>query len=121
MTGVGVNVTDELEAASLADEEGPPLGHRLVRALPRGHGTARYNDAGITASRAHRPHQPRGMAVGMAGGSSCKLCCQCELWQTMRICYPFDTITALTQGPCTQNMQRIQQFLTRAIAAATLI
>ena len=28
VTGVGVNVTEDLEAASLADEEGPPLGHR---------------------------------------------------------------------------------------------
>ena len=34
VTGVGVNVTEELEAASLADEEGPPLGHRQERALP---------------------------------------------------------------------------------------
>ena len=50
VTAVGVNVAKDLEAASLADEEGPPLGHRQERAVPRDHARC--------ASRAHRPHQP---------------------------------------------------------------
>ncbi|MDA8584438.1 hypothetical protein N9L68_09375, partial [bacterium] len=36
VTRVRGNATDDLEAASLADEEGPPLGHRQERALSAG-------------------------------------------------------------------------------------
>ena len=58
VTAVREKVTEELEAASLADEEGPTLGKRRARAqslLARGR--AQMPAHALRAPRPHRPPQ----------------------------------------------------------------